>query len=348
MGNMRYLSAFFLLFSFSFFLKAAPSRIDKLEGDVSELQSSFDHIELRMEMLNEKQSILDTNVNTLNSVIQASNSSINNSLDASSRFLTVVSIILALLALLLSWYVNRMASKIEKVEMKVNESLLKVTELSGQVSTKEEDVKKLVDEVNNNIEKLYARIRREDTKSLLVRLVEVPEDIDNIINLLFARDLEAEDYDVLKQAYQKCVDNMPKDSDSDGFIYGNTSDGYVALFFQHFLGRSIEDDLLRDRICDFMNEGLSTAFRNDLNNEIDSLGDTLSKTNLSFDRVEVLSKFINALKTSSNTKDNPEYLDRLRKRINDGFLWEQAEKNNGDSKDQPAKEGQGEAIDFTE
>lgn len=322
---MRVRLCFVILLSFSTFLQAAPSRLDQLEGNVKELQTRIDEINDQLSSSKEKQELLDTHVLQLTRLIEASNSSINNSLDASSRFLTIVSIVIALLGVAVAGYVTYLSNKVKAMVETIRQSGEYVSNINKEVSIKQKEVSELVDEVNNNIGSLYSRIRREDTKAFLNRLIEVPEDINNIIELLSARNLESEDFFLLRQAYLKLLEIEGVDNQLEDYSYSGGVDGYLSLFFQHFLGLSIEDDLLRDRIIGFFSEGLSCAFQNDIDNEIDSLGETLSKEKLSFDKVSVLSEFINALKNEPKTKDNPNYFQRLREKINDSALWEQAE-----------------------
>ena len=59
----------------------------------------------------------------------------------------------------------------------------------------------LNNEIRDDIEKLYLRLRREETVTILKRLVMVSEDLNNLISLLLSKELESSDYTILKIAY---------------------------------------------------------------------------------------------------------------------------------------------------
>lgn len=312
-----------LLFSvISVTLWAAPSRVDQLEGKVEQMGKDMQGTEQAVKDLGNRENLLDEKVQHLTDIIQASNGSINNSLTATSNFLTVVTIILSILAAALALYVTYLERKMRSMKDAVEE-------MNKTVSEKEAEVKKLVEEINSNMEGLFKRIQREDTKAILKRLEEVPEDIDNLIHTLLTRVLLPEDYGSLKKAYMKLQERgtlvTPQTIvNGDLEITAGLSPGqaYLSVIFQHFAGKAVEDADMREPIVGFFKDGLDLAFDNDVRKEIEDLAEALSKKDADYDRKAVLKAFQTALSQSERTKDHPEYLALLQEKVPDASLWE--------------------------
>lgn len=309
-----------LLFSvISVTLWAAPSRVNQLESKVEQIGKDMQWTVQEVKALEDREELLEQKVTYLTEVIEVSNGSINNSLTATSNFLTVVSIILSILAAALALYVTYLERKMRSLKDAV-------VEMNKTVSEKEGEVKKLVEEINSNIDGLFMRIQREDTKAALKRLEEVPEDIDNLIHSLLTRVLLPEDYDSLKKAFIKLqkrgtlVDQQTV-VQAD-FEITNTSQAYLAVIFQHFAGKAVEDADIREHIMGFFKDGLDMAFDNDVRKNIEDLGEALSRKDADYDRKAVLKAFQSALAQSERTKDHPEYPALLREKVTDATLWE--------------------------
>lgn len=321
---MKKHTLFFLFLFVSVILWAAPSSMDQIEQKVNQIEKDQKEILHEIPSLERQQVLLDKKVTNLTDVIEASNSSINNSLTSTSNYLTVVSIILGLVAAALACYVTYLERKMTLMKDSVGE-------MCRTVSEKEKEVKKLVDEVNHDVEGLFKRIQREDTKAVLQRLVEVPEDIDNLIRSLFTRVLLPEDYLYLKKAFMKLKAQgtlaKPKEivlNDNIRITAGiDPEDAYLAVFFQHFTGKAVEDTDLSDKIVAYFKDGLDLAFDNDVRMEIENLSKALSKKEADYDRKKVLRAFRDALSQSERTKDHPEYLELLREKVTDAQLWEE-------------------------
>lgn len=104
---------------------------------------------------------------------------------------------------------------------------------------------------------------------------------------------------------------------------GNTPEyEYHLVFFQHFLGKAIEDDDLRDKMVGYFKVGLDQAFDNDVRKEIQDLGVALSKKDATYDRQAVLTAYVKALSESERTKDHPEYKALLKEAVKDSGLEE--------------------------
>ena len=280
------------------------ARINQVNSDNQELL----HIAT---CLQDRQGLVEQKVDGLFDIVSISNGSINNSLSSTNSLLTIVAIIISVIAAVLSIYVTYLERKIKQMKEVVKD--------------KETEVRALVNEINNNINGLYVKIRRKDTKTMLQRLVDVPDDISNLIEVLLSRDLEKEDFLTLKEAYQNLV-NKGRENDNPGFGRQSKGEEYLLLFFQHFVGLAVEDDFLKDKTIAYFNTGVNCAFENDIIKVINDLGEVLSNKESKIDRLTILSELIKALKTSYNTSNNPEYLDMLKNKIKDDKLWEEAEK----------------------
>lgn len=237
--------------------------------------------------------------------MEISNSSIGNALSATNTFIAIAALIVAVAAIVLGVYVYKMERKIK--------------EMKDVVSEKEEEVKKLTGDINKDIEGLFERIRREDTKAYLKRLIDVPRDVSNLGDILFARPLLDEDYSSLKRAYQKL-----KEDNDDTKVFGDSitfGEMYLSLFFQHFPGKSILDVEMRQEILSFLLYGVCAAFPNDIEKEVKEIGVVLSNKNALDNREHVLYLLLAAI-DQSEYKDDKNILQLLKDSVNDDALWD--------------------------
>ena len=286
----------------------APST-RQLATNLSELQEQLQSQEQAISELAGSQQLTDKAVEQLSTVMEISNSSIGNALSATNTFIAIAALIVAVAAIVLGVYVYKMERKIK--------------DMKDAVSKKEEEVKKLTDQINNDINGLFDRIRREDTKAYLKRLEEVPRDICNIGDILSTRQLLDEDYQKLKNAYLKIKIN-DEDKLEDG-LFGTYGDWYKTLLFEHFPGRSIKDPDIREDIVDFFETGVGEAFLNDIEKEVKEIGEVLSDKTALKNREVILLKLRKAISTSE-FNNNTQILDCLKDSLNDSDLWETVDK----------------------
>ena len=282
----------------------------QLATKVNELQERLEGQQQTIIELTASQQITDKSLGQLSDIVEMSNSSISNALSTTNLILAIIGIMVAVATIFLGLYVGYMERKIRA--------------MSDVVSKKEEEVKNLTTEVNSNIDKLFIRIQREDTKAYLKRLVEVPRDISNICSILLARRLEEEDYDTLKKAYLA----LKKNHDDKKRVgpYGTSGQLYSSLFFQHFPGKSILDEDIHQDIIDVFVIGIQAAFKNDIRKEVKEIGTVLSKKNGLEDREEVLFRLRKAIALSVDYKGDAEIQQLLKKAVNDEELWNSVEK----------------------
>jgi hypothetical protein len=177
--------------------------------------------------------------------------SISNQIGSASYSLTIFGILFGIAAIGLGVYVTYIERKVVTLNEKGREQL-----------SQSEKIKSEVSEINNLIQKniygLFEKIKREETKHMLDRLVKIPGDIGNLSNSLLSRELEKDDFELLKKAYSKLLSE-------GGASLGNELPGiYQLLFFQHFLGLAIKDSEIGPNMTNYYQMGISCAFENDI------------------------------------------------------------------------------------
>ena len=210
---------------------ANVQRIDQIENDLSHYRHKVDSLEYEQSFFASKLEAAETLMNQHFSVI-------SNEFSASDRFLVYFGIFLTLLSIFLGVYISTMQNKMKDMSKQVSD-------MEADITKKRDEIVKIKDQINNHFDEFYNRIRRADTVSLLKRLDVVPLDISNLIRVLSARDLEPEDFDALKSAYKKLIESGKEDElvEVVGPTYGFE---YKLLFFQHFPGKAINDEFLRN------------------------------------------------------------------------------------------------------
>lgn len=283
-------------------------RIDRIEKDLSNYRHRVDSLEY-------EQSFFASKLDATEALTNQHFSAISNELSASDRFLVYFGIFLTLLTAFLGVYISRMQNKMKDMSKQVSD-------MEADITKKRDEIVSIKEQINNRFDEYYNRIRRADTVSLLKRLDAVPQDISNLIRSLSARDLEPEDFDVLKSAYKKLVESGKEGKlvDFAGPTYGFE---YMILFFQHFPGKSITDDFLRIRIQPEFKSLITCCFDNDIKKSLSDIVPVLHQTGLAFDRVSLLADLLQALR-ESEFKDNAEVFSILQNGIADEELWEKA------------------------
>ena len=280
----------------------SDQRIVKIEEELSLYRHAFDSLEYR-------QSCLVSRVESAESLMEHHLAVISNELSASDRFLGFFGLFLTLLAIGLGVYVTWMQSRVKRI--------------SEQVDKKSKEIEEIQNHINSGFDEFYKKIRRTDTANYVKRLESVPMDVANIIDIMLVRELEAEDFDVLKSAFKKLVElgkenEIPRPQESTS--YGAK---YCMLFFQFFLGNSIRDDFLRERIRNRFSWLVNCCFEVDIKKAMSDVAPVLHQTGVAFDRVALLKDLLLALRGSA-FKNNTEVFAILQNGIADDELWKAA------------------------
>ena len=211
------------------------NNIDKNKRELDELKNELE----LLEKVNER--ILD---------------GVSRQLEAASYNLTIFGLLFAIAAIILGVYITRIESKVVRLSEE-NKTLLNQTEKS-----KEEVVA-----INNLIQKdiygLFTKIKREETVHMLNRLSEIPKDINNLLEPLISRELEKEDFKILKLAYLK-IKELPSEPRPLFSTKMSYPDSYKLVFFQHFLDLAIRDKDIGKDFTEFYKTGIACSFENDI------------------------------------------------------------------------------------
>jgi hypothetical protein len=217
-------------------------RIDNYEKGIEELKLELSNLKSQSDYL------ANLNETTINCI--------STQLDSATYNLTLFGILFAIIAVFFGVYITYIEKRVVKLREE-NKSLLEQT-----IKNKDEVVA-----INNLIQKdiygLYIKIKREETLHLLNRLLKVPRDIANLSMQILSRELEKNDFYILKNAYIKLCDTL--DEELDNYDLGESySDLYKSIFFQHFLDLSLKDEKIAIDMLDFIPQGIESAFENDI------------------------------------------------------------------------------------
>lgn len=227
----------------------------------------------------------------------------------------IVGLVLTVGGVALGWFISRKEKSVQKILIAIEEKQRETMSLREDVEQKKKDVEilkvdidatssrieKMQEEINNDIEGLYQRLRREETVTLLKRLVAVPQDISNISKMLLARQLEKEYFGLLHKAYNQLMIECPEDADQSILFRPSYKSSYLLLFFQHYCGESLRTSGLKEDVIAFFPTALSCAFKVDVVNSTLSIVETLNGT-VDDDIYEVLCKYLSALSGSKHGK----------------------------------------------
>lgn len=233
---------------------------------------------------------INDNVNSVKRIVDVSNSTIANEISAVNTMLVAFTIGLSVIGILLGIYISWLKSRVSKMSDNISEKEQTIIKLAKTV---EETEKK----IQSDISGLYAKLREEETITLLHRLKEEPEDIINLGKLLFARSLDDTGFPIMKQAFMKLMTMGPEINEGDLFNL-SYREQYTIQFFQHYLMQSMLDNDLRPIIIEDFKISMNCAFKNDIIKSTEDICQALSVSNAPFDKVGLLANYLEALNQS--------------------------------------------------
>lgn len=190
----------------SIWAKSLETQNDSLQRCVDILQAKFDALQSKTDLL--------TNV------IETANDGVSNQLSSATHLLEVIAVLIAIGGLALGSYISYKKRQIEKMAKTVDDKKKVVEGLAKVVDEKKDNVdviakatEELDRKIHHDIKGLYYDLRKEEKKSLFQRLVAEPEDIDNLGMLLLARDVDVDNYLLLKEAYFKLPEKIQPNDD---------------------------------------------------------------------------------------------------------------------------------------
>ena len=224
--------------------------VNALEQHADSLQRSMDSLQTKMDVLQAKNDLFC-------SVVESANDGVSNQLSATNNFLALIAVIVTIAAIWLGVVIEKRKRQIEIIAETVDgkkkevESLAKATE-------------DLNNKIHSDISGLYKDLRKEETKALFQRLAKEPLDIDNLGQLLLAREVDIDNFPLLKQAFLK-LQKIPKIDDEIDVekgifrIKSDTNIHFMLQFFQHFFYHSVKDDDIRPVFVEYFNAVTSTS-----------------------------------------------------------------------------------------
>lgn len=291
-------------------------RIDSLDAIINHLNKKSDNTNQSIEDIYKQIESISYCVNVQKDLISQEQSVIENSMSATNNMLTVCSIIIAIVGLALGWYINRKEKKVQSLLEQVEAKKKEVEKLEEITTNTKKEIVELNDSINNDIEGLYAKLRQEETKSLMKRLVYEPLDITNVSQSLLARYIDASNFKYLITAYKKFKET---DIKTNNQLISRPQQEYLIQFFQHFCGQAISHELVRDDLMQFFPTAFECAFKSDVINSTNSLITCLNKDN-NFDKTNILYDYLYALINSKHKDCKEAYEIIISKYNNDSEL----------------------------
>lgn len=254
---------------------------------VEALEQHMVHIQGNIDSLRIENGKLQYKTEFLSNVVETANDGVSNQLASATLWLEVIAIIIALAGVVLGFYISYKKRQIENLATTVEAKKQEVERIARETE-------KLDQKINNDIEGLYKRLRREETKTWLERLVQEPRDISNIGALLYARDIDDDFYNILREAYLKYQNEEDGDVESKNSYLSS----YMGHFFQHFAYFALRDDNVRPALVEDFPSSCSAAFPRDIIKTTMDLCRALSDESSSFNKEDVLVKYLKALNNS--------------------------------------------------
>lgn len=275
----------------------------EMDNIKEELQSLVLSESTDMQMLNQKIDSIQMAIDNLaisnsnDSQIQTALNIMSQSYDAISNQISMVNVVIAVFALLfaiaaigLSVYVSRIVNSVQRT-LKLIERKQRVVNATAR------KMEQLNNEIQNDIEGLYARLQKEETLALLRRLDQEPLDLANLAEILFARSMDDAGYPILKSAYIKSwtLEGTEK-------MFGNITrvrEDYATMFFQHYTKMMTLDDDIRDEVFKTLTTCMNSAFKNDIRRSTEGFCEALSEPHVTFDKELVLCNYLKSLNESN-------------------------------------------------
>lgn len=252
--------------------KDSRSNLDELKKEIEVLRDSLQQIESFRNEIN----YLKRDLEQQSRINQQLFSGISTQLDSSAHNLTIFSIIFTVIALILAIYVSLIERKIVKIH---------------------EGSREIKHAIENSVGTLYNKLKTEETRSILRRLKEVPEDITNLGRSLLSRKLESEDeYNSIKDAFNNLLN---KKSPKEKYMHY-----YRMILFQHFLYFPLynQDEKIIKELSDNYVGLISDSFENDIKKSTEDFVRAIVDIGLSKNKIQ-LNKYMNAIEESAH-KDN--------------------------------------------
>lgn len=233
-----------------------------IKKEITILRSRIVELESEMVEVKSKQQYQNDQIDSQTGMIDTAFDGVSAEIGAASNYISIFGAGLAIFTIILSIYVSRMERSVKR--MRDDSETLFHTNLQIK-----ESVESLSEKITKDSNGLYKIIRNEESNHIINRLISVPEDIDNLFNILATRDLEAEHFFKLKEAYMQIQINPAFNAN------------YLTLLTQHFSGLSILDTDIKNDFIRSLNHSFQHSFKNDIVKSTFDFFKTLSDFDLS-------------------------------------------------------------------
>lgn len=244
-------------------------------------------------------------------IIEISNSSISNQISTLNTFIAVFSLMFVIIGVYLGAYISRLEKRVFGIKQNIEDKEASIKSLA-----------KTVEETNNKIQGdlsgLYSKLQEEESISLLKRLEEEPQDINNICRTLLSRHLKPEWFIYIKTAFYKLLELG--DIANERICFNPTNkEGYLIIIFQHYMYDALKDDKIRDEIRPFFNRLINNEFKRDIIQTTRDFCASISNNDCKYDKCEILADFLKAL-NNSKYKNLSELKEIFEEEILDKYL----------------------------
>lgn len=233
----------------------------------------------------------NNNVDIIKDIVEISNSSISCQISTLNAFIAGFSLLFVIAGVILGIYISNLEKKTLIIKENVEKKEWEIIKLA-------ETVKETDEKIQSDISGLYAKLRDEESITLLKRLEEEPQDVSNLSKTLLARQLKPEWFAYLKTAFYKLLE-LGDEADKRGWFSLSYKDNYLLLMFQHYMYFSIKDDIIREQIKPRFGLLIKCAFKRDIVKTTTDLCKALSEQNITFDKSDILVSYLSALNDSS-------------------------------------------------
>lgn len=261
--------------------------------------------------------IINDNIDAVRRIVDVSNSTIANEISAVNTMLVAFTIVFGIVGVLLGIYISWLQRKVSKMSDNIEEKEQKIILLAKTVEDTD-------NKIQSDISGLYAKLRKEETLTLLHRLEEEPEDISNLADLLLARPLDDNGFPILKKAFEKLM-AIHLEVGKDVLVDSSLETRYVLLFFQHYLFQSILDDKLRTEVVKDLDSCMNCAFKHDIIKSTKDFCRALSNEDATFEKTQLLIDYLKAL-NQSKYKDLEELKDIFQEYLDKDLLVDAIDK----------------------
>lgn len=237
---------------------------------------------------------INEEINAVKHIVDVSNSTIANEISAVNTLLVTFTIVFGIVGIAWGIYITWLQRKVSKMSDNIEKKEQTIVTLAKTIE--ETDQK-----IQSDISGLYAKLRKEETFTLLKRLEMEPQDIVNVLRLLLARPLEDDGFPILKNAFLKLlkiIEDTNVDEDVEDDFETTYKMPFLLLFFQHYLYFSIKDDDLREDIVKGFNHCIDCAFKSDIIKSTEDFCKALTVEGASYNKTSILVDYLKALNQS--------------------------------------------------